>query len=74
MIKKGRCGKGFIWNPRDCERKCDKFCDIGEYLGYKNCKCRKRLIEKMVEECTENIDGSKIIYNGNLNAIPLNDY
>ena len=35
----------------------DKSCDVGEYLDYENCKCRK----KLVEECTENIDEVKII-------------
>ena len=35
---------------------------------------QKRLIDKPVEECSENIDGNKMIYNGALNAIPLNDY
>ena len=35
MIDKGRCDKGFIWNPSmwDCE--CDKSCDLGEYSDYK---------------------------------------
>ena len=28
----------------------------------------------MVEECSENVDENEIIYNGTLNAIPLNDY
>ena len=28
---KGMCDKGFIWNPSNCECKCDKSCDIGEY-------------------------------------------
>ena len=27
-----------------CECECDKSCDIGEYLYYKNCKCRKKLL------------------------------
>ena len=44
---------GFIWNPGNCECKCDKSCDIGEYLDYENCKCRKTLVDKLVEECTE---------------------
>ena len=26
----------------------DKSCDAGEYLDYKSCKCRKRLIDKLV--------------------------
>ena len=41
---------------------------------YKNCKCRKKLIDKIVEECSENIDGNKMIYNITLNAILLNNY
>ena len=28
-----------------------KSCDVGEYLDYENCKCRKRLVDKLVEEC-----------------------
>ena len=74
LIDKGMCDKGFIWSPSNCECKCDKLCDVGEYLGYKNCKYRKRLIDKLVEECSENIDGNEIIFNDTLNAIPLNDY
>ena len=31
------CDKGFIWNLSNCECECDKSCDIGEYLDYKNC-------------------------------------
>ena len=38
------CDKGFIWNPSNCERECDKSCDIGEYLDYKNCRCKKRIM------------------------------
>ena len=37
FIVKGVCDKGFIWNPSNCE--CQ--CDIGEYLDYENCQCRK---------------------------------
>ena len=48
--------KGFIWNPSNCECECDKSCNIGEYLDYENCKCRKKLIHKLVEESTENIE------------------
>ena len=55
LIEKGMCDKGLIWNPRNCECECDKSCDIGEYLDYKNSKCRKRIIDKLVEQCNENI-------------------
>ena len=35
---------------------CDKSCDIGEHLDYKNCTCKKRLADKLVDECTETAD------------------
>ena len=60
LIDKGVCDKGYIWSPSNCECECDKSCDVGEYLDYENCKCRKRLADKLVEECTENIDEVKI--------------
>ena len=60
LIDKGICDKGFIWDPSNCECECDKFCDIGEYLDYENCKCRKRLVDRLVDECAENIDEVKI--------------
>ena len=61
LNSKGRCEKGFIWNPSICECDCDKSCDIGQYLDYKKCKCRKELISKLVEECSENIDAREMI-------------
>ena len=47
------CEKGFIWNPSNCEFEYDKSFDIGEYSDYKNCKCGKRIIDKLVDECSE---------------------
>ena len=38
VVDKGVCDKGFIWNPTNCKYDCDKSCDIGEYLDYKNWK------------------------------------
>ena len=61
MIDKGICDKRFIWNPSNFKCECDKSCDIGEYLHYENCKCRKGLIDKLTEECTENIDEVKLL-------------
>ena len=60
LIDKGVCNKGFIWNPSNCECECYKSCDFSEYLDYKNCKCKKSLVNKLVacispEQCTENI-------------------
>ena len=61
LIDKGECDKGFIWNPSNCECEYDKSCSIGEYLDYSNCKCRKKLIDPLVEECIENIDETKLV-------------
>ena len=61
LIHKGVCDKRFIWNPSNCECECDKSCDIGEYLDYENCKCRKKLVDKLVEECTENIEETRLV-------------
>ena len=60
LIDKGICDKGFIQNPSNCKCECDKSCDIGEYLDYSSCKCRKRLVDKLVEECAKNIDEIEI--------------
>ena len=54
LVDIGVCDKGLVWNPSNCE--CDELCDVGEYLDYKDCKCRKKLFDELVEECTENID------------------
>ena len=60
MIDKGICDKGFIWNPSNCEWECDKSYDVGEYLDYANSECRKRLIDKLVEKCSEKIDEKEL--------------
>ena len=55
LIDKGVCDKGYIWRPSNCEwcdksiSECNKSYDVGEYLDYKNCRCRKRLADKLVE-------------------------
>ena len=55
LIDKGVCNKGFIWNLRYCECECDKSYNLGENLDYENCKCRNKLVNKLVEECTVKI-------------------
>ena len=56
LIHKGVCDKDFIWNSSNCECESSKACDFSEYLDYKNCTCKKRLVDKLVEECNETID------------------
>ena len=43
-------------------------------MDYKNIKCRNKLVDKLVEECIENIDGNKMLHNETLDVIRLNDY
>ena len=50
LIHKGVYDKDFIWNPSNCECECNKASDFSEYLDYKNCICKKRLVNKLVEE------------------------
>ena len=60
LVDKGVCDKGFFWNPSNCECECDKARDVGEYLDYENCKCRKKLVGKLVDECTETVEEVKL--------------
>ena len=61
------CDKGYAWNPSNCECKCDKSFDVGKYLDYENCKCRKRLVDKLVDECDGNINEEVKILDNNEN-------
>ena len=67
LTDKESCDKEFIWNFSNCGFECNISCDLGEYLDYTNCKCRKRLIDTLVEKCIENINGRELIYNSTLN-------
>ena len=60
LIDKGVCDKGYAWNPSNCECECDKACIFGEYLDYENCKCRKKLVAPLIEECTETAEEVKL--------------
>ena len=54
------CDKGFIWNPSNCVCECDKNCGFSEYLDYENCKCRKKLVDKLIDQCAETIEEVKL--------------
>ena len=43
LINKGFCNIGFIWNP-------------SKYDNLDYCICRKKLIDKLIGKCTENVD------------------
>ena len=61
LIDKGVCDKGFNWNPSNCECECDKSCNISQHLDYSDCKSKKKLIDPLIEECTENDNETKIV-------------
>ena len=63
LINKGVCYKGYIFNPSNCECEYDKSCNINisQYLDCSDCKCKKNLIDPLIEECTENDDKTKIV-------------
>ena len=56
LISKLVCDKGYMWNLSTCACECDKYCEIGQYLDYKNCVCRKKLIDDLIEQCTSRVD------------------
>ena len=41
LINKGIYNKGYAWNPSNCECEGVKSCNVGEYLNYSDCKCKK---------------------------------
>ena len=60
LIGNGACDKGYACNPSNCECECDEACNVGEYLDYENCKCRKKLVAPLIEESTETVEEVKI--------------
>ena len=50
-----------MWNPSDCKCEWDKSCGTGEYLDYKNCICRKNIVDRLIDECTNTIKESNDI-------------
>ena len=67
LIDNGVCDKEFIWNPSNWKCEWDKSCDIGEYLDDEICLCRKKLVDKLLAECTENIEETRIVENKHKN-------
>ena len=61
LIGKGVCDKGFVWNLSSCECECYKSCCFSEFLDYKNCDSKKRLVHKLAEECTENSEEIRVV-------------
>ena len=58
FVDKMVCEKGCIWNPSICPCECDMRCKPGQYLDYKNCVCKNKLIGKVSSLCTSFINES----------------
>ena len=56
LVSKLVCDKGYMWNPSTCSCECDKYCEVGQYLDYRECVCRKKLIDDLIEQCTTVVD------------------
>ena len=56
LVGKLICDKAYIWNPSTYTCECDKYCEVGQYLDYENCVCRKKLIDDLIEQCTSIVD------------------
>ena len=60
------CDKGYMWNPSTCECECEMWCKPDQYLDYKKCVCKKKLIGKLIAECTIVINETMINNNKNI--------
>ena len=50
------CKKGYMWNTSTCACKGDMWCKPGQYLDYKKCVCKNKLIAKVISKCTSFIN------------------
>ena len=56
LVSKLACYKAYIWNHSACSCECDRYCETGQYLDYKNCVCRKKITDDLIEQCTSIVD------------------
>ena len=47
-----------MWNPSTCACECDIWCKPGQYLDYKKCVCKNKLIGRVISKCTSFISES----------------
>ena len=57
------CDKGYMWNPSTCECQCDMWCKPGQYLDYKKCVCKNKLIGKVISKCTSSLINENMMNN-----------
>ena len=54
------CDKEYSWNPSTCACECDMWCKPGQYLDYKKCVCKNKLIGRVITECISPINETMI--------------
>ena len=54
------CTEGYTWNPSTCECQCDMWYKPGQYLDYKKCISKNKLIGRVIAECTSVINETMI--------------
>ena len=50
------CDKGYTWKPSTCACECDMLCEPVQYLDYKKCVCKNKLIGRVIAKCTNVIN------------------
>ena len=56
-----------MWNPSTCACECDIWCKPVQYLDHKNCVFKNKLVGRVIEECTSNINKTMINNKDNIN-------
>ena len=46
------CKEGYMWNPSTCACECYLWCKQGQYLDYKSCVCKNKIIGKIYASCS----------------------
>ena len=52
------CNKGYMWNPSTSTCEYDMWCKPDQYLDYKKCICKNKLIGKVISKCSSFINES----------------
>ena len=41
------------WSEFTCDWECDKACEIGEFVDFRECIYKKHVFQKLTEECED---------------------
>ena len=56
LVSKLACDKRYMWNPSTYSCEYDRYCETGQYLGYKIVYVEKKIIDDLIEPCTSIVD------------------